>query len=263
MRFVLGGAVTLLYMLVQREPFRIARHEIWPLVTIGVFFSAQLVVMNIGQDMTSAGHGTALSSTMPIWTVTISQLFIPTDRLTRWKVLGMALSYAGILLVLFADTGIDSEGVTLLGDVLSLISAILLGLRVIMISNFAQRVPEGKLMMGQLVIGTALLAAGSYVFESPMYTMNEGFWFALSYQGFVIAGFGFLASAWLVKRYLPSTIAFFYFVQPVAGIALAWFILGEDPGSGLLGAIALLCAGAIVFSGQTYLSSRRQAAEKG
>ena len=260
MRFVLGGAVTALYMAARRESFAVARSEIKPILVIGGLFAAQLIIMNVGQDLTTAGHGTALSATMPIWTATIAQILIPSDRMTRWRILAMALSYAGVLAVVFGDGGLSASesGVTLLGDVLSLVSAILLALRIVLTSNYAQNISEAKLMLGQLVIGTVLLLPGSYLFESPVsYTAEGRFWFALGYQGLVIAGFGFLASAWLVKRYLPSSIAFFYFVQPVAGVVLAWWLLGEDPGRGLILGIALICVGALTYSLEGLMKARR------
>ena len=259
MRFVLGGAVTLAYMLARREPLALAKHEIKPILALGILFSVQLIIMNVGQDLTSAGHGVALNSTLPIWTATLARFFIPSDRLTRMKAVALLLSYIGVLVVVFGDTGVEQEGVTLLGDALSLIAAGLLGLRIIMLSNFAQDVSEGKLMLGQLVIGTVLLLVGSYIFEQPTYTTDGGFWLALGYQGFVIAGFGFLANAWLVKRYLPSSIAFFYFAQPIAGVILAWLILGEDPGRGLILGVALLCAGAAAYSWDSYAIGKRAA----
>ncbi len=258
-RFVLGAIVTVAYMAVRRESFSVSRHEIWPLMAVGLMFSVQLVFMNIGQDLTTAGHGVALNSTMPIWAATISQLLIPSDRMTRWRVTAMLLSYTGVLVVVFGDTEASQAGATVLGDVLSLISAILLGARTVMISIFAQKVSEGKLMLGQLVIGTVLLLAGSYIFETPVYTTEGAFWFALAYQGFVIAGFGFLATAWLLKRYLPPTVTFYFFAQPIAGVTLAWLILGEDPGRGLIAGVALVCVGAVLHSGESYIKARRVA----
>ena len=256
-RFVLGAVAAIAYMAVRRESFTVSRHEVWPLAAVGLMFSVQLVFMNIGQDLTTAGHGVALNSTMPIWAATISMLFIPSDRLTRWRVLAMALSYVGVLAVVFGDPGASEAGATVLGDFLSLISAVLLGARTVMISIYAQHVSEAKLMLGQLVIGTVLLFAGSYVFETPIYTTDGSFWFALAYQGFVIAGFGFLATAWLLKHYLPSTVTFYFFVQPVAGVTLAWLILGEDPGRGLIAGVALVCVGALLHSGESFLKARR------
>ena len=259
MRFALGGVVTVTYMVAKGESFSISRREIRPIAIIGLLFAVQLVFMNVGQDLTTAGHATAIGSTMPIWTATIALLLIPSETMNRWKALAIALSYAGVLAVLFGDRDMTAEGVSLLGDVMSLVSAFLLGLRIVLISNFAQHVSEAKLMIGQLIIGTGLFLAASYALESPVYPMETRFWVALAYQGFVIAGFGFLGNAWLVKRYLPSTVTFFYFIQPVAGVFLAWWILGEPAGMGLMAGMALVTLGALVYGGESYLKARRLA----
>ena len=257
MRFILGGLVTLVYMAARRESFRLEASEVRPVLIVSLLFSVQLVFMNVGQDLTTAGHATAIGTTMPIWAAVIAQIMIPSERLSRWQVLAIALSYAGVLAVVFGDVTDPTEGASILGDLLSLVAAILLGLRIVLISNFAQNVSESKLMMGQQVIGTVLFLIASYAFESPTYTLESEFWLAMAYQGLVIAGFGFLANAWLVKRYLPSTITFFYFVMPVAGVALAWVILGEDPGRGLIAGMALVCAGAFVYGGEAYFKAMR------
>ena len=261
MRFILGGLVTLLYMVVRRESFRLKASEVRPVLIVSLLFSVQLVFMNVGQDLTTAGHATAIGTTMPIWAAVIAQIMIPSERLSRWQILAIALSYAGVLAVVFGDVNSPTEGASILGDALSLVAAILLGLRIVLISNFAQNVSESKLMMGQQVIGTVLFLVASYAFESPTYTLESEFWLAMAYQGLVIAGFGFLANAWLVKRYLPSTITFFYFVMPVAGVALAWIILGEDPGRGLIAGMALVCAGAFVYGGEAYFKAMRASSQ--
>ena len=82
------------------------------------------------------------------------------------------------------------------------------------------------------------------------------------YQGVIIAGFGFLSNAWLVKRYLPSTVTFFSFIQPPAGLVLAWLTLGEDPGSGLIAGLFFIVVGAIIFGGESYLRARKVASLK-
>ena len=115
-------------------------------------------------------------------------------------------------------------------------------------------------MFGQLVIGITLFFIGSLLFESPQYTIESRFWLALAYQGFVIAGFGFLANAWLVKKYLPSTVTFYSFIQPPAGVILAWLVLSEDPGRGLLGGLVFVVAGAITFGSESFFKAKKREA---
>ena len=263
LRFVLGGFITLGYMVLKKESFKIAKTEMRPVFFIGLLFTVQIIFMNMGQFYTTAGHATALNATYPIWAAVIANFVVPNDRLTRWKIVAIMFSYLGILVLVLKDSNDAITGVSVHGDILSLISAALLGFRLVLMSNFAQKMSEIKIMYGQLVMGTILLLAASQLFENPVWSLKPGFLLALAYQGFVIAGFGFLANAWLLKKYLPSTITFFSFVQPPAGVLFAWMVLNEDPGSGLLVGLLLIVMGAIVYGGEAYLNSMKQRLNKG
>jgi drug/metabolite transporter (DMT)-like permease len=258
MRFVAGGFVTFIYILIRKESLYVVRSEIRPLLIIGVLFTVQIVFMNVGQYLTTAGHATALNATYPVWASVIAHFLVVTDTLTRWKVLAIVMSYIGILIIVFGDTGIVASGVSVQGDFMSLLSAILLGLRLVLMSNFAQNMSEIKIMFGQSVMGISFFLIGSFIFESPQYSLELRFWLALAYQGFVIAGFGFLANAWLVKKYLPSTVTFYSFIQPPAGVLLAWLVLSEAPGRGLLVGLVFVVAGAITFGSESFIKARRK-----
>lgn len=258
MRFVAGGFVTFIYVLLRKESFFVAKSEIRPLLIIGTLFTVQIVFMNVGQYLTSAGHATALNSTYPIWAAVIAHFLVATDTLTKWKILAIVMSYLGILIIVFGDTGIIVPGVSIQGDLMSLLSAILLGLRLVLMSNFTQNMSEAKILFGQILIGILMFLIGSFIFESPQYSIELRFWLALAYQGFVIAGFGFLANAWLVKKYLPSTVTFYSFIQPVTGVLLAWLVLSETPGRGLLSGLVLVVGGAIIFGSESFIKARRK-----
>ena len=258
LRFLFGGLLTIPYLISRGESFILLRREIRPVLVIGFLFTVQILFMNFGQDITSAGHATALNSTFPIWAAIFAHFLVPTDRLTRWKSIAIIFSYSGVLAIVFGDTRSGDLNISVWGDLMSLISAALLGFRLVLISNFAQNMSEAKLMFWQAIIGIACFAPASFVLESPEFTSNLKFWLALSYQGFVIAGFGFLANAWLMKRYLPSTITFFSFIQPPAGVILAWIFLSENPGQGLILGLVLIGAGTLVFGGEAYLKTRTE-----
>jgi drug/metabolite transporter (DMT)-like permease len=60
-----------------------------------------------------------------------------------------------------------------------------------------------------------------------------------------------------MKKYLPSSITFFSFVSPPAGVTLSWLILGEDVGIGLLIGLVFIVVGIIVFGGDSYIKIRK------
>ena len=71
--------------------------------------------------LTSVSSNTILSSTGSIWTFIIG-LFIGIDRFNVIKLMGVLLTFGGVLLVSLIDSE-GRSGETLLGDILSLVSA--------------------------------------------------------------------------------------------------------------------------------------------
>ena len=70
------------------------------------------------------------------------------------------------------------------------------------------------------------------------------------YQGVVIAGFGFMASLWLIGNYKPSIMAGFNFLAPISGVFLATFLLGESMTTMVMVGAALVAVGMILLTVQ-------------
>ena len=241
LRFVIGGIVVLAWALITRRTLKVARHEWKPLLFLGCLFAVQIAFMNIGQDFTSAGHAVVITTTSPLWTSVIAHFYVPGDRLSRGRFLGAMVAYSGIV-VLFAR-GIGNPGEFLLGDFLMLVSAILLGTRQVYISNFSQGIEPQKLLLSQSVVGTVTFVLASFFLEPDPYNWTGRLIVALLYQGAVIAGFGFIGSVWLLKRYLPSRVTVIWIIQPAFGVLLGWWILGETVGPELYAGAALIIVG--------------------
>jgi drug/metabolite transporter (DMT)-like permease len=237
MRFVLGGLVVLAVALARRERLSVTVHERAPLLGLGSLFAAQLALLNLGQDRTSAGHAAVLLSSYPLWTAVLAHFFVPMDRLTATRTGGAVLAYGGVLLVLSGSLR-GSGPTSLSGDVLLLCSAFLLGARQIVLSRLSQGIAITKLLLAQAAVGTVSFVAASALVESEATTWSTRLGVALGYQGFVIAGFAFLMQTWLLKNFAPSRVTTIYMTQPLFGVLLSYLVLGEPLGRELyLGAL--------------------------
>ncbi len=246
MRFVLGSIFIVGWALVTHRSFCIERSEWRTLVGIGLIFTAQLALMNVGQDRTTAGHAAVITSTFPLWTGLLAHFLIPGDRLSRQRSLGTLIAYVGVVVVLSPSfAGSDSE-IGLDGDALLLASAVLLGARQIYISHSAQRIPIHKLMLAQSAIGVPVFVVASLFVESDPYIFSTDLGAALLYQGLVIAGFGFLSNAWLLQRFLPSHVSAMQLTTPVFGVLLSALVLSEAIGWELYTGTALVVAGSFL-----------------
>jgi len=244
MRFVLGGIVAILWSLYNKEAVKFKKSDVIPLIGTGLLFSVQLGFMNIGQNYTSGGHGVIMITTFPLWASIFSHLFIPKDKLTRFKIFGMIIAYIGVI-ILFWESISNSTNNYLIGDLLMLTSAMLLGARQIYISQISQGLNQAeiKILYTQALVGTFTFFIFSQLFESSNFSISYNLVIALFYQGVIIAGFGFIGQTWLMKKYLPSRILIINISQPVFGVILAWVVLGEIPGFELVFATIFVLSG--------------------
>ncbi|MBC8452954.1 MAG: DMT family transporter, partial [Chloroflexi bacterium] len=164
LRFILGAIVVLVYAIATRQSFRVQQHEWVPLGLLGVLFTVQLAFMNVGQDYTTAGHAVVVTTTFPLWTGVFAHFFVPGDKMSRSRTLGTLVAYSGVVAVFYKGFA-DSSSDFLIGDLLLLFSAILLGGRQVYLSQLGQGIAQHKLLMAQSIFGIVTFVIASFVFE--------------------------------------------------------------------------------------------------
>ena len=246
LRFILGAIVVLIYAIATKKSFRVLRHEWLPLGLLGLLFTVQLVFMNVGQDYTTAGHAVVVTTTFPLWTGVFAHFFVPGDRMSRSRTFGTLIAYSGVVAVFYKGFA-DSSSEFLIGDLLLLVSAMLLGGRQVFLSQLGQGIAQHKLLMAQSVFGISTFVIASLVFESDeAFTVTTRLVVALLYTGGLIAGLGFIGQTWLLKRYLPSRVTVLSLSQPIFGVLFSWWILGESIGGELyVGAVLVVIGSAL------------------
>lgn len=243
LRFAIGGVVVLIYAVATRQSFKVLRHEWVPLALLGTLFTVQLAFMNIGQDFSTAGHAVVVTSTFPLWTGVFAHFFVPGDRMSRSRTLGTLVAYSGVIAVFYKGFA-DSSSDFLVGDLLLLGSAVLLGGRQVYLSQLGQGIAQHKLLISQAVFGVTAFVIASLIFESDeAFDVTTRLVIALLYTGVLIAGLGFIGQTWLLKRYLPSRVTVISLSQPIFGVLFSWWILGESVGGELYIGAALVVVG--------------------
>lgn len=243
-RFGLGLIVVLIWAAVTRQSLRVERREWRPMLTLGVLFAVQLAFLNFGQDHTSASHAVIINTTYPLWTGILAHFVIPGDRLNRTRFLGTLVAYGGVVVLFWKGLG-GGTG-TLLGDGLTLVSALLLAERQIYIAKSSSSVSLPKLLAAQGVVGITLFVIFSLIFERDPWVWDGQFMLAMAYTGLVIAGFGFIGTSWLLSRYMPSSVTVVSLSQPVLGVILAWWLLDEQIGPELWAGAVLVVIGSFI-----------------
>lgn len=210
----------------------------------GLMFAAEFLILYWGLSYTTASRGVLFLYTTPFFVAVGAHLFLPGDRLTRSKAMGLAAAFVGVMIA-FADSLRLPSQRELIGDLMCLGAAMLWGGTIIIVkaSRLAQASPE-KMLFYQLGLSAVVLPPLSLLIGEPgVFAPSATVLLALAYQIVIVAFASYVAWFWLIARFPASRVSAFSFLTPVFGVAFGGFLLREPLGPGLIGALVLIAAG--------------------
>jgi drug/metabolite transporter (DMT)-like permease len=215
---------------------RFAGIQLWPeagekrlLGLLGAMFTIQIGLLHWGADWTSPAYAVTLINTNPIFANLIAHFFIPEDRLTPQRTLGLAISFAGVCYVSFGRPEVGLAPSPLLGNWVIIVSAALVGLRTVYIQRIVQRMPATRAVFWQMVFSIPCFALGGWFAGDAIRGPID--WqpiIAILYQGFIVGGLALVLWVKLLKAHSPGRISVFSFATPMAGIMLSSVFFGEQ-----------------------------------
>ena len=250
-RFALGALTVLVGALFSAVPIRVPATKWAGLVGLVALFCVQILLLNVGTHFTNASRSTVLMSTYPFFIAFFAHFFIPGDRLSSAKVAGLALSFIGVLLIFTESLGLGEVGY-LYGDLMILASAILLGLRHIVLKRLMAGLHPFQVLFWQAFLSLPLFAGLSVWLErDATYDLSPVVIGAVLYQGLVVAGICFILMVSLLQRHSASRLGVFGFVTPIFGVLLSALLLGDELSPLLLASMGLVAAGIAVVNRET------------
>ena len=245
-RFLLGALVVWAAAFFSGISCRVPQAQMRGLIGLALLFIAQIGLLNVGTDFTTAGRSTVLISAYPFFIALSAHFFIPGDRLNLSKALGLGCSFAGVVLILGRSL-VLRESEYLLGDILVLVSGALLGLRQVVLKRLVQGLHTYQVLFWQATLSLPIFAALSLVFEADApYDPTLPVIGAVLYQGVVVAGLCFILWVSLLQHHSASRLGIFGFVTPVIGVLLSGSLLQELLTWELLASMGLVAAGIAV-----------------
>lgn len=249
LRFVIGLVVVGGWALYRRIPLGLNRGEFSRLLLLTAIFISQIIVLNIGTMFTTASRSTIFVNVYPFFTALFAHFWIPGERLSLTKTLGIIVAFSGVFVTVAPDLGNGETNI--LGDLLVLVSGCFLGLRVVVTKLLVQSIHPYRLLVWYLSLSLPVYAILSLLFErrATFQLTLEGS-AALLYQGGVVAGYCFLAWTAILERYSASKLVVLFFVTPLSGVLFSHLLLSDELTFGLL-------AGSVLVAGGIYLVNMR------
>jgi drug/metabolite transporter (DMT)-like permease len=198
----------------------------------------------LGIKNTSSGNAAVILSTSPLWTAFFSAR-IHKVRVLPQTWIGLALSLVGIVLIIIGSgKKFDADAMTVFGDVMVLVAAILWGLNTTLQKPLLTRYSTIELSVMTLGIGAVGL---TLIAIPPALTMD---WTSVTYpyilaavlSGLLSIGTANVLWSYGVKKIGPSRTANFNNLVPIFAFLIAYVTIGESVAVlQLLGAGITLC----------------------
>ena len=243
-RFVVASLVVLAVYFASPNRTRPRAQDIWPFIYLGIFN----VLMNqglftVGLNYTSSGHSAVIVSSGPIFILLLARL-LKLEHLTPGKILGMLLSFSGILL-LETDAGLLRHSPFLKGDVISLFGTVGFALYVVFGKRIADQYDSVSMTTFTTLAATILLLPITFHQAVHLNWSSVGWvgWSAMFYMGAGSSIAAYLIFFWALRHMTASRIGAVSYFQPILVILFAALLLGERPTSHLLLGSALVLLG--------------------
>jgi len=218
-------------------------------ISAGILFGLEFILIYQGIAFTTATRGTLFIYLAPFFVVLGARIFLPADRFTLWQWLGLALSFAGMMVAFGLPTpALDPR--QLIGDVMMVAAAVFWAATTLLIkASSLARVSAEKVMLYQLVVSAPLMAAAAFLAgEHITHAPSPVALGALAYQIFWVVSVTFVIWFALVARYSANRLSAFTFLTPLFGVAAGHLVLGEPLTVAFAAAVALVAAGLVLVN---------------
>jgi drug/metabolite transporter (DMT)-like permease len=245
LRFALAAAAIAGWAHVTGRPFRLQTGQLPQVLIVSVGFTVQLCFFYLGMDQTYASRGVLISNLLPFFVLCLSHFFIPGERITWPKLVGMVLGFGGVAFM-FLDAG-GGFGPLHRGDPIILFAVAIWSANVVYTKRIINDYSPFHLVLYPMVVAVPIFLSAAYLWDGRMiYNLDATVVGAYFYQSLVTAAFGFVAWNTMLQRYGASTLHVFVFMMPIAGVVFSGLLLKEPITPRLIVALALIAAGILL-----------------
>jgi drug/metabolite transporter (DMT)-like permease len=230
LRTVIAGALAVPLVLIWRQPLPTANRDRWVLAFSGfAAFVAFPLLFAVGQHQTSAIHGALILATLPVFTSLFGTLLERRPISPMW-VIGCGIALLGEALIIVWRSAGATSTVSVRGDVIILLSALICSMGYVAGAHLAQggypslSTTLWGVCLGAVVVLPILVWS---VAGSGWPQADAAAWGSVLVLAILTSIVGYIAWYWALAKGGISRIAGVQFTQPLFGLVLAAFVLGE------------------------------------
>jgi len=231
-RFFLAGILIFPFIRSKKNIISILKQNYNFIIKVAIFQTfLQYAFFYLGIARVSGSLSAIVIGAGPLFIAIMAHFYMPDDRITSKKLLGIIGGLIGITLVAFSKSGKDSQSSVILIGILFLILAnVNGGYTNIFIAKNRKSIPTLVLSSLSLTLGGIMLTVFSIIIEPFEISIKPTeYYISLIWLSLVSAG---AISIWTAllhnKNVVVSSLNMWKFIIPVFGAVFAWLIFPEE-----------------------------------
>ncbi len=217
---------------------------------VGLFGTAvPMVLIPWGEREIPSNLAAVLNGAMPFWAAILSTMFLPAERLTRNKAVGVTIGFAGLAIIIGPDA-LDLRSGSTQGQFAVVIASLSYAVGAVFTRRRLLGVDTTMLAgaqngMALAMLTPLLLLSGDVPDPGDLEgrTIAAALALALLSQGVAI-----ILYFWLLSNVEATQAAFVTYLAPIAAQFWGWLVLGEVPTAALVPGLALIILGVVVVN---------------
>jgi drug/metabolite transporter (DMT)-like permease len=251
-RLLLGTTFLVIVVAAAREALpRQPRQYAHLLVMSVVNIVLPFILISVGEQSIDSALASILNATVPLTVIVLAPLFLPDERITVARAAGLAIGFAGVVLLVAPDL-VSLGDADLTGELMLLGSSICYGVG----NVYARRNVHGLRPMipalFQVAFAALIVVPLALVVDRPLETVSPApeAIAAVIWLGLLGSGAAYLCYFTILQHWGATRTSMVAYLLPVIGIALGAVVLGDPVTLNRIGGTALVIAGiALVNSG--------------
>jgi drug/metabolite transporter (DMT)-like permease len=223
------------------------RRDLLLLTGVGVVLAVHFATWITSLSLTSVSSSVIFVHVDPIFVALVSH-FVLSEKVDRRVVLGIVVAFVGASIIAFSDLG--ASGGNLIGDALSLVGGVALGIYILAGRRLRQRLDLTTYVTPVYAVSAVVLGVGSVAVGTPLTGYDPSVILMFVIIALVPMIFGHTLYNWALKWISAPVVSISLLGEPVGASLLAFLILGESPNPLALVGGAVTLAGILVCAYQ-------------
>ncbi len=218
----------LIYALVVKKRLSVTDGSLTPGLISGLLFCGEFCLLFTALDYTTVARASLFFYIMPFWVAIGAHFLIPEERLTRGRVVGLAIALAGVTYALLSISAVGTDDAWI-GDLLCIFASMFwAGIALVArTTRLSRSTPEMQLLY-QLAVSAVILIAIAPLFGDLVREVTPTIVAIFAFQVIVVVAIGFVVWFWVLSVYPISNMASFALLTPLFGVLAGWLIFDDQ-----------------------------------